>query len=98
MDDLLLDLFPPTNDFSFSGADIPIDAWIAQFDPFADEPPEPAPTQVPVIEELPEEESTLAPEPSMDFQSRPSKILPAGPIESSTRRRRPLYNNRLAQF
>jgi hypothetical protein len=91
MDDLLLDLFPPTNDFSSTDADIPFDAWIAQFDAFADEPPEPAQTQVPLIEELPEEESTLAPEPSMDPPSHPPKLLPSGPIESSARRRKPLY-------
>jgi hypothetical protein len=92
MDDIFLDLFPPMNDFdSGDSADIPFDDWIAQFEPFADEPPEPSPAPVPVISELPEEGVALATQPSMDSQSHPREILPAGPVELPTRRRGALY-------
>jgi hypothetical protein len=100
MDDLLLEHLPPTTETRSEDLDeIPLDVWIAQFDLFAIDPPADPPQPIvvhdPIIEELPDEESTaLVSRSSMSShqaQNLPT-ILPAGPVEPSSRKRKPLYD------
>jgi hypothetical protein len=94
MDDLLLELFPMPNE-TLPGAedDVPLDVWIAQFDPFATPPHEPLAINEATIEELPDSETTalvLGSSASYNPINLP-KILPAGPVEVPARKRKPLY-------
>lgn len=94
MDDLLLELFPlPIETRSGDEDEIPLDVWIAQLDLFATAPTEPHPVGEATIEELPDSETTalvLGSSASSNQLNLP-KILPAGPVEPPSRRRKPLY-------